>query len=327
YDGSPLAVVRLKKDDPLSRERKIQIAIEFGYNNTAFLHEPVYLEKIGKNVRKLELFGATKAHKPLAFEAILGVALYIFQENPLDSTTPVPAPRGGTEAEKSASAAFLECFIQYNDLVFRAEYDPLRQVGVLLMPHNVHIHGRETRKDEILAIQPSLSNVEDVKKMKASYPILSIATGVTYTLVDFTNSPNLLNLLEAGEPPTPELDTSWKERAVDESIVSRHYGAVYFVQDEADFTEEPYITSLQVRVIQDGVEQTATAGACSTLAAYLALQKGGNNSSHAFAMKQTTTTGRSSQLCLQIGLDENGTSVKRIVLSGRCTLISQGTLM
>ncbi|EGE01845.1 hypothetical protein TEQG_00887 [Trichophyton equinum CBS 127.97] len=163
--------------------------------------------------------------------------------------------------------------------------------------------------------------------MKASYPILSIATGVTYTLVDFTNSPNLLNLLEAGEPPTPELDTSWKERAVDESIVSRHYGAVYFVQDEADFTEEPYITSLQVRVIQDGVEQTATAGACSTLAAYLTLQKGGNNSSHAFAMKQTTTTGRSSQLCLQIGLDENGTSVKRIVLSGRCTLISQGTLM
>ncbi|KAM5498511.1 hypothetical protein McaMca56_003562, partial [Microsporum canis] len=319
--------VRLKKDDSLSLERRMQIAIEFGYNNTAFLYEPFYMEKIGKNVRKLELFGATKAHKPLAFEAILGVALYIFQENPLNSTTPVPSPRGGTEADKSASAAFLECFIQCDDLVFRAEYDPLRQVGVLLMPHNIHIHGRETKKDEILAIQPSLSNAEDVRKLRASYPIMSIATGVTYTLVDFTNSPNLLNLLEAGEPPTPELDTSWKQRAVDESMVHRHYGAVYFVQDEADFTEEPYITSLHVRVIQDSVEQTATAGACSTLAAYLALQKGGNNSSHAFAMKQTTTTGRSSQLCLQIGLDENGTSVKRIVLSGRCTLISRGTLM
>ncbi|KAK2863685.1 hypothetical protein FQN49_004094 [Arthroderma sp. PD_2] len=305
----------------------MHIAIEFGYNNTAFLHEPFYMEKIGKNVRKLELFGATKAHKPLAFDAVLGVALYIFQKNAVDSATPVPGPRGGTESDKSAAAAFLECFLQYNDLVFRAEYDPARQVGVLLMPHNVHIHGRETRQDEILAIQPNLSKDEDVKKMKASFPIMSIATGVTYTLVDFTNSPNLLNLLEAGEPPTPELDTSWKLRAVDESTVHRHYGAVYFVQDEADFTEEPYITSLHVRVIQDGVEQTATAGACSILAAYLALQKGGNNSSHAFAIKQTTTTGRSSQLCLQIGLDENGTSVKRIVLSGRCTFISQGTLM
>lgn len=205
-------------------------------------------------------------------------------------------------------------------------FDSFRQVAAVEVPYDVHMHGRETPKDEILAVQPKLLASPDVSKMKASYSIVSITKGVTFTLIDFTTCPDLMSYLTPADAPDPAIDAGWSTPPP-ESPVSSHCGAVYFMQLETDFTEEPYVTRLQARVISDGTEDTATAPACCALAAFLALQKGGEYSRHAYEIEQGIEMGRRSQLWIEVRLNERGTRVSRIILSGRATFITEGTLL
>lgn len=87
------------------------------------------------------------------------------------------------------------------------------------------------------------------------------------------------------------------------------------------------MTRLQVRVIEDGEEESGTASGCCALAAYLALQRGGPNSRHAYAIEQGIEIGRRSLLCVEVRLDEQGTDVARITLSARAAFVMEGRLL
>jgi hypothetical protein len=228
YLGSPLAVVSVRSN-ALSQERKQKIAREFGFNTTAFLHDA---PSPGKP-RQLDVF--TPAHEQrFSGEAILGAALYICQKLDLEdlalSGSPPPPPPQG---QRSGPC---RCTLQTKAGLVHAQFDAGRQVAVIDVPHEIHIHARETPMDEILAVQRQLATSPDKDKMKASYPIVSLRRGLTFTLVDFTTCPSLMNLLTAGESPDPKQDAGWQvaggpppPTAAATTPITAFSGCVYFI--------------------------------------------------------------------------------------------------
>ncbi|KAI1982948.1 hypothetical protein LOZ54_005162 [Ophidiomyces ophidiicola] len=344
YRGLQLAIVSVR-GDALSYQQKQQIAREFNHPTTAFLRDaPHYSSR----PRKLELF-SPGAERNFAAGAVLGTAQYIFQnlmneDDAASAALPNPSiPTGHTPGAKLS-----KCALETKAGVIQAHFDPARRIAAIDVPVDVHVHAKETPRDEILAVQRSLRASPLVDRMKVSYAVVSIYRGLAFTLVDFTTCPTLISLLQPGETPEPSLDIGWKSAPASGAStptttitmtttttttktspapVVECYGAVYFIQLQTDFTEEPYITRLVVRVIAGGVEEAAGASGCCALAAYLALQKGGASSRHAFAIEQGIEMGRKSQLCIDLRLNEQGTGVVKIMLSGKMTLAMEGRLL
>ncbi|PGH18690.1 hypothetical protein AJ80_04438 [Polytolypa hystricis UAMH7299] len=316
YLGDPLAIVSVR-NNALSQQKKQQIAREFNYVTTAFLHDA----PIPGEARRVDLFSPTEELRFSGY-AILGTAHYIFQR--LDHEDSLTSASGGGQTVKGPSQ-ISRCALQTKAGMVQTHFDAARQVAAVEVPHDVHIHARETSKDEVLAVQRKLLTHPDIAKMKASYSIVSIAKGLTFTLVDFTNCPALLTLVGPGEAPEPNLDAAWATSTGDNAF--SFCGAIYFLQLQTDFTEEPYITRLQVRMVAGGKEEAGSASGCCTLAAYLALQKGGKDSRHAYAIEQGVEMGRRSQLCVEVRLDEEGTEISRITLSARAAFAMEGRLL
>ncbi|KAI2085104.1 hypothetical protein LOZ36_004272 [Ophidiomyces ophidiicola] len=346
YRGLQLAIVSVR-GDALSYQQKQQIAREFNHPTTAFLHDaPHYSSR----PRKLELF-SPGAERNFAAGAVLGTAQYIFQnlmnEDDAASAAFAALPNPGIPTGHTPGAKLTKCALETKAGVIQAHFDPARRIAAIDVPVDVHVHAKETPRDEILAVQRSLRASPLVDRMKASYAVVSIYRGLAFTLVDFTTCPTLISLLQPGETPEPSLDIGWKSAPASGAStptttitmttttttktspapVVECYGAVYFIQLQTDFTEEPYITRLVVRVIAGGVEEAASASGCCALAAYLALQKGGASSRHAFAIEQGIEMGRKSQLCIDVRLNEQGTGVVKIMLSGKMTLAMEGRLL
>lgn len=91
----------------------------------------------------------------------------------------------------------------------KISYDSEGDVVLAEVPHNVHVHARGTTKQSILDTQPSLLTHDDAKDIRDSYPAVSIVKGVTYTLVNFTDSPELFAAVQAGNSQDTELDDGW----------------------------------------------------------------------------------------------------------------------
>jgi len=302
------------RNNALSQQKKQQIAKEFNYAATAFLHDAPHAGQ----ARKVDLFSPTE-ELDFAGHAVLGTAHYIFQKLEAEEHAPSGGriPRGQPQTAK--------CSLHTKAGLIQSHFDAVRQVAAIDVPHEVHVHALETTKDEILAVQGQLLSSQDTAKMKGSYPVVSIAKGLAFTLVDFTTCPTLQSLLRPGEAPDPSLDAGWKPTSSEAPL--QICGCVYFLQLQTDFTDEPYITRLQVRAIAGGIEEAATASGCCALAAYLSLQKGGRNSRHAYAIEQGDEIGRRSQLCIEVRLNEHGTGVARVTLSARATFVLEGRLL
>jgi hypothetical protein len=318
------------RSNALSQERKQKIAREFGFNNTAFLHDA---PSPGKP-RQLDFFTPAQELR-FSGEAILGAALFICQKLDLEDLALSGSPQSPPPGQRSGPC---RCILQTKTGLVHAQFDAGRQVAVIDVPHEIHTHARETPTDEILAVQRKLTTSPDKDKMKASYPIVSLRRGLTFTLVDFTTCPSLMGLLTAGESPDPKQDAGWQaaggppaapgdDSAAATTPITAFCGCVYFIQLQTDFTEEPYITRLQVRMIANGREEAVTPTGCCALAAHLALQKGGQGARHAFAVEQGVEIGRRSQLCVEVRLNDQGTQVSRVILSGRGVFITEGKLL
>lgn len=304
------------RNDALSQERKQNIAREFGFCSTAFLHEAPSPDQ----PRKVEIFTPNE-ELPYSAEAVLGTALYIFQKLEIEDLT-LSDPQTTKKNGHISS-----CMLQTKAGIIPTQFDAERQVAVVEVPHNIHIHGRETPADEILAVQRQLMTHPDHDKMKASYPIVSLEQGQTFTLVDFTTCPTLLSQLEVGEAPDPYMDAGWRVALGEDGERYTFCGCMYFLQLQTDFTEEPHVTRLQARMITNGVEEAVTPSGICALAAYLALQKGDRSGRYVYAIEQGIEIGRRSQLCVEVRLNAKGTKVSRLILSGRAAFITEGKLL
>ncbi|KAL7758400.1 hypothetical protein ACKLNR_012927 [Fusarium oxysporum f. sp. zingiberi] len=196
-------------------------------------------------------------------------------------------------------------------------YVPTRGTVAAEVPHNIHIHSHPTSKHSILKTQPSLKTQSP--SLEQSYPCISIVKGVTYTLVDFTNRPELFAAITAGPSQVTELDEGWAPSftgVMYYQVVSDHY-----VEDGRK------VQQLRVRMIAIDLEDPACGSGSCALGAYLALRQGGAGGRYMFNLDQGKEIGRDSNITVDIVLDETGDGVSSITLSGPATPVTEGTLL
>jgi predicted PhzF superfamily epimerase YddE/YHI9 len=149
-------------------------------------------------------------------------------------------------------------------------YNPYRQVAACGVPTNFHAHDRRVSMDAVIATQPHIQIVPTIEKVKQqNFPVVSIVKGMTFSLIDLTDAPEVLAALQPAKAPEVELDEAWKPSFV---------GALYYKRlPPSEAKGEPTIHNIQARMISHGVEDPGTGSACCALSAYLALNLGSND--------------------------------------------------
>lgn len=243
-------------------------------------------------------------------------------------------------------------------------YNTYRSVAACAVPFQFHAHSHRVPFNDIIATQPHLQIVPSVEREKGkSFPVVSIVKGMTFTLVDLTDSPELFAALNAAQAPEVELDQQWAPSFV---------GCLYYkILGRAEKEGEPTIHNIQARMISHGLEDPGTGSACCALSCYLALQhkspasnrNGGSkdgevtsdatpSSQHAtavegiadgaskmsleektervvFGMQQGVELGRVCTIAVEVDVKTDAAGVRHvanIVLSGRGAMFARGEL-
>lgn len=305
----------------LSQQRKQQIAREFNFSETVFLHHAAEEEDPGGQSQypRVEIFTPVNEME-FAGHPVIGTGHLLFREllanntNNKNNTANHSGPGG---SQGSSSSLTLVTKAGPVDLC----YDPVNQVVSAEVPHNVHIHRHETPITDIISVQSSMStSSEDLYGTRNTYPTVSIVKGVTYVLVDLTERPDLFAKLVPGESPRVELDEGWKP-----SFVGIMYYRVLGTRTEGGDTS---VWELRVRMMAINLEDPACgSGACS-LGAHLALQKDQhhNSQNHRFYIDQGLEMGRDSRIIVDVVLNKEGNKVSSMKLAGHAAVVAEGQI-
>lgn len=234
--------------------------------------------------------------------------------------------------------------------------NPYRQVYACVVPHNFHIHKHRTSFENVVGTQPQIEIVPGMERLKEkTFPVVSIVKGMTFSLIDLTDAPEVMAALRAGEAPAAKLDDEW-----DVGLV----GCLYYQRRGMKEKEgEAAILEIHQRMITDGQEDPGTGSASCALGCYLALSMGlskndregheldedkasqasaeitdrtksmtisGKKEHHVFGIEQGVELGRKCQICVEVDItqDEEGQgSVGAVMLSGRCSFVTRGELL
>lgn len=195
-------------------------------------------------------------------------------------------------------------------------YDSASNLVSAHVPHNVHIHSKETPEEIVLATQPALAALKPARTGKGAHPAVSIVKGATYVLVDYTEQPDLFAALRPGPSPSIPLDPEWEPS---------HVGIMYY--KDLGWQDQGKTRKLQVRMIASGIEDPATGGASCALGAFLALQHGTPNGSYRFSINQGHEMGRASNIVVDVTLNDEGNRVAAVSLSGNAAPVTEGKIL
>ena len=299
FAGNPLAVVEVPAESGLTRDQKQLIAREFNFSETVFVHEATE----NSPERRVDIFTTTE-ELPFAGHPTIGTACYV-----LAAASTLAKTQAVTLLTKAGKIA--------------ATYASGRAVAEI--PHTVHVH--ETRADwaDLSRTQPApvydklLHQCEALESCNQSFPIVSIVKGMTFVLIDFPNVADYLEILRVGG-----LGITLAGRILDEEWRPSFLAPYFYVVLE---DEESQSTRVRARMIEPTVgEDPATGSAACTLSVYLALQAGGAGKSYSYSIEQGVEMGRSSQIGVEVKLDQTGKRVESVALSGSAVLVTEGTL-
>lgn len=287
--GNPLAVIDITKDS-ITQQRKQQIAREINYSETVFLHHGAP----GYNPR-VEIFTPVNEME-FAGHPVIGTGHVLFQS--LLGSSGVEGRRLTLETKAGPMAL---------------EYDPDAKIVSAGVPSNVHVHSQECPSASLQSVQSSLVGVSG---LKSTYPTVSIVKGVTYVLVNFTDSPELFANLAPGPNPTVDLDDEWGPSFV---------GTMYYRVLQSRVEGDVHVWDLRVRMIAINLEDPACGSGSCALGAFLALQENGNRK-HRFNIDQGSEIGRDSHILVDINLNEAGDGVSSVKLAGPAALVARGQI-
>jgi trans-2,3-dihydro-3-hydroxyanthranilate isomerase len=234
--------------------------------------------------------------------------------------------------------------------------NPYRQVQACVVPHNVHTHSNTISIDDVLATQPQIQIIPAMDQLKGkTFPVVSIVKGMTFSLVDLTDAPEVMAALRASESPAAKLDEEWNVGLT---------GCLYYQRDAIEEREgEPAIHKIHQRMMVSGLEDAGTGSASCALSCYLALgmtdesvgrsirpseqrdtsqvdadiaaetkalHLGAKKGYYVFGIEQGVEMGRKCQICVEVEIteDEEGhRAVTSVVLSGRSTVMTKGEIV
>lgn len=233
--------------------------------------------------------------------------------------------------------------------------NPYRQVQACIVPHNIHIHNSTIALDDILATQPQFQIFPATDTLKGkTFPIVSIVKGMSFCLVDLTDTPDLMAALRAGESPAANLDAEWNDGLL---------GCLYYQHQGVEAKEgEPVIHKIHQRMICQGLEDPGTGSASCALGCFLALTMTNDKidmegahvkddasqvssgivektkslnlnekkQHYVFGVEQGVEMGRTCQICVEVDVTENEAgqrAVGAVMLSGRSTFVTKGEII
>ncbi|KAI4152049.1 MAG: hypothetical protein L6R39_001913 [Caloplaca ligustica] len=295
FRGNPLAIVEVPRGRNLDQELKHRIAQEFNLSETVFLHPPS--SEAEPFNRRCDIFTIT-GELPFAGHPTIGTLVYLC----LDRNEGEPPVQPITLHTKAGPIT--------------AKFDSQTGVAEATIPHNVRIHRASVPIQSILDTQPELRKIE--AKFEDSYPLLSIVKGMSFVLINVPDVENLAPLV-AGGPPIDGNAINWDEGW--ESFTAPYY---YAIVSEDEARRHTHIRS---RMIDPSIgEDPATGSAASSLAAYLALQRVIAGATYSFLIEQGVEMGRKSEIGVRVTLNDDGKSVKSVVLTGSAVSVTRGTL-
>jgi predicted PhzF superfamily epimerase YddE/YHI9 len=159
----------------------------------------------------------------------------------------------------------------------------------------------------------------DLSNLNPTHPVVSMVRGVTYALVDLTKRDDIFAGIVPGPSPELDLDDGWAPSFTGTMC----YRAVSSRMDEKSGI---IVWDLQVRIMTIDLEDPACGSGGCSLGAYLALSRGHESRTHRFNISQGAEMGRSSEIVVDIDLDDDGRQVTLVKLAGQGTLVSEGKI-
>lgn len=292
FTGNQLGLIHVPIDSTLTQDQKQRIAKEFNYSESVFLYERA--SDSSTATYKAQIFLPT-AEIPFAGHPTIGTAVWIFEN-----------------LEKDRD----EITINLKAGPVPVKYERGTGVATAAIPHNVRIHSKQVPWIRVAESQPGLSGATNPLS-NSSVPLASIVSGVNFALVDLTSQPELLDKVVTTKddiPKAEDLDEGWQHGLL---------GNVFYYA-KPDLGDG--VTRIRQRVMVINLEDPATGAACSALAAYLTLQKGGNGERYRFEIEQGVEMGRASMIFVDVVLKQDGKSVDRIELKGQAVEVMSGSL-
>ena len=275
------------------------VAREFNFSETVFLDR-----QDASKPPRVRIFTPV-AEINFAGHPVIGTGHVLFRQL-------LSSPSGNAKVEKGP----LGILTQAGEVGI--EYDMDSEAVVAEVPHNIHLHSRDTPKQTIADTQPGLAAIKGYTSLKDAYPSLSIVKGVTYFLVDLTDYQDLFAEVKAGGSPTIDLDKGWGP-----SFAGTMYYRVIKTRNENGVQ----IQDLRVRMIAINLEDPACGSGCCSLGAYLALQDGARGGQYRFRFDQGSEIGRDSALTVHVVLNDLGSAVSKMQLSGQAVPVMEGTML
>lgn len=287
FTGNPLAIVGVPQSAALSQEQKQQIAREFNYSETVFLHER---KTSSENTWVIDIFTLDR-ELPFAGHPVIGTACHI-----LSSVSP------GSDEQ-----------IVRGKFITKAgpvglEYSVTDRTARVEIPHNVHIHREEVSHDQVLKSQPALRKNPGVPR---AYPVVSVVKGMTFIMVELDSLEDLAAVATTANRLIPQLDTDWQDGFV---------GGYFYVRarESKDGT-----LHLRSRMVEGTLEDPATGSATCGCCAYLAMKEGKPGQTSRFAVTQGVEMGRRSEIGVEVTLADDG-GVDHILLIGGAVRVMDG---
>lgn len=288
-------MIKVERNHGLSQEAKQRIAREFNFSETVFLHydDPAQPPRV-------DIFTPVN-EMDFAGHPVIGTGHVLFRK--LIPGLPDPAANHTgtlTLVTKAGPVAI--------------EHNPEDQTVSAQIPHSIHVHSKTVSVQTLAKTQAGLREAS----MQLGFPVVSIVKGVTYALVDFTESPDLFAAVSSGPSPMVDLDDEWGPSFL---------GVMYYRKlKEEHIDDQTLVQNLRVRMIAIDLEDPACGSGSATLASFLALRDGRAHGRYIFKLDQGSEIQRQSYITVEVVLNERGDGVSTVLLAGQAALTMSGSL-
>ncbi|MCJ1471368.1 hypothetical protein MMC13_000007 [Lambiella insularis] len=294
FAGNPLAIVNVPPHTTLSQATKQEIAREFNFSETVFLHE----DDGALDGRRVDIFTIAE-ELPFAGHPTIGTLCYIASQT-------VGAPQRLRLLCKAGT--------------IHGTYDHGFSTAEADVPHKVHVHTTQVDLAAVLASQPGLRTAMDADADQGPYPKVAPVAGMQFVLVPV---PRPEGLARVGRSSVPI--HRMEEGA---GFVAPYYytlEACYITGDGEEDGE--CVMQISARMVEPEIgEDPATGSAACALGCYFAIRAGGRGRKFRFDIAQGVEMGRESKIGVRVVLNAEGTGVEKVFLSGTAVLVTRGEI-
>lgn len=305
FSGNPLGVVFLPSPTALTQSQKQEIAKEFNYSETIFVHP---IDPQTPTQQRIDIF-TTQRELPFAGHPTIGAASWALYLSPDKSDVTTLLTKAGPIP-----------------ISLRVSGDE----AAALIPHDVRIHQKKFPVQELLRLHPTVKPFLDVttRQEEEGFPVVSIVNGMTQIQVELPNLEALAAVgSAAGGESVPAVDIS-QGGYLDEGWGGHGLVVIYFyVRDVTDEVTGKKV--IRTRMFLQSEEDPATGSAASGLAALLVLRDGAGAAGQLhrdFYIVQGVEMGRRSDIGLRVSLKSNGEGIESVELSGSSVKVARGEI-